>query len=83
MRPVFELRRDPVTGWWSAIVADRAFEREAFEIQAQPVEGSHCRHCDEAPENEPPHLVRRIALRSQAFHRIDSTKSSAAQLSMS
>ncbi|MGH2402016.1 MAG: galactose-1-phosphate uridylyltransferase [Candidatus Limnocylindria bacterium] len=80
---MFELRRDPVTGWWSAIVADRAFQREAFEIEAQPVEGSHCRHCDEAPENEPPHLVRRIALRSQAFHRIDSTKASAAQLSLS
>ena len=80
---VFELRRDPVTGWWSAIVADRAFTREAFEIPAQPVEGTHCRHCDEAPENEPPHLVRRIALRSHAFHRIDSTKPHAAQLSLS
>ena len=47
--------------------------REAFEIQAQPVEGSHCRHCDEAPDNAPEHLVRRIALRSHAFHRIDSS----------
>lgn len=83
MRPVFELRRDPVTGWWSAIVADRAFSREAFEVAAQPVEGTHCRHCDEAPSDGPPHLVRRVALRSQAFHRIDSTKASAAQLSMS
>jgi len=80
---VFELRRDPVTGWWSAIVADRAFEREDFEIQALPVEGTHCRHCDEAPEGEPPHLVRRIALRSHAFHQIDPTKPQAAQLSLS
>ncbi len=80
---MFELRRDPVTGWWSAIVADRAFDRSAFEIQAQPVEGSHCRHCDEAPEDGPPHLVRRVALRSQAFHRIDSTKATATQLSLS
>jgi UDPglucose--hexose-1-phosphate uridylyltransferase len=80
---VFELRRDPVTGWWSAIVADRAFEREAFEVQAQPVEGSHCRHCDEAPSDEGPHHVRRVPLRSHAFHRIDSTKPSAAQLSWS
>jgi len=80
---VFELRRDPVTGWWSAIVADRAFERAAFEIQAQPVEGSHCRHCDDASDHEPEHLVRRVALRSQAFHRIDSSKPSAAQLSLS
>ncbi len=80
---MFELRRDPVTGWWSAIVADRAFERAAFEIPAQPVEGTHCRHCDESPEREPVHLVRRVALRSQAFHRIDSTKATAAQLSIS
>jgi len=80
---VFELRRDPVTGWWSAIVADRAFAREAFEIQAQPVEGTHCRHCDEAPDEEPPHLVRRIALRSHAFHQMDPTKAQAAQLSLS
>ena len=80
---MFELRRDPVTGWWSAIVADRAFAREAFEIEALPVEGSHCRHCDEAPEDGPPHLVRRIALRSQAFHLIDSSKARAAQLSLS
>ena len=80
---MFELRRDPVTGWWSAIVADRAFAREAFEVEAQPVEGTHCRHCDEAPEDGPPHLVRRIALRSQAFHLIDSSKARAAQLSLS
>lgn len=80
---MFELRRDPVTGWWSAIVADRAFERAAFEIPAQPIEGSHCRHCDEAPENEAPHHVRRIPLRSDAFHRIDSSKRQAAQLSLS
>ena len=79
---MFELRRDPVTGWWSAIVADRAFDRSAFEVEAQPVEGTHCRHCDEAPDNEPPHLVRRVALRSQAFHRIDSSKPSATQLTM-
>lgn len=79
---MFELRRDPVTGWWSAIVADRAFDRAAFEIGSQPVDGTHCRHCDEAPDNEPPYLVRRVALRSQAFHRIDSSKPSATQVSM-
>ncbi len=79
---MFELRRDPVTGWWSAIVADRAFDRAAFEIAAQPIEGTHCRHCADAPDNAPPHLVRRVALRSQAFHRIDSSKPSATQLTM-
>jgi UDPglucose--hexose-1-phosphate uridylyltransferase len=80
---MFELRRDPVTGWWSAIVADRAYSRDAFTIEAQPVEGTHCRHCDEADADEPPHHVRRVALRSDAFHRIDSTKQRAAQLSLS
>ena len=83
MRPVFELRRDPVTGWWSAIVADRAFDRAAFEVEALPVEGTHCRHCDDAPTDAPPHHVRRVPLRSDAFHRIDSTKARAAQLSIS
>jgi UDPglucose--hexose-1-phosphate uridylyltransferase len=80
---VFELRRDPVTGWWSAIVADRAFDRASFEIEAAPVEGTHCRHCDESPETAEPHHVRRVPLRSDAFHRIDSTKARAAQLSLS
>ena len=37
----------------------------------------------EAPDHEPPHLVRRIALRSHAFHQIDPTKAQAAQLSLS
>lgn len=80
---MFELRRDPVTGWWSAIVADRAFDRAAFAIQAKPVEGSHCRHCDESPDDAPPHHVRRVPLRSDAFHLIDSSKERAAQLSLS
>jgi hypothetical protein len=81
--PVFELRRDPVTGWWSAIVADRPFDRAAFTVEAQPVEGTHCRHCDEAPPDAPAHHVRRVPLRSDAFHRIDSSKDRAAQLTLS
>ncbi len=80
---MFELRRDPVTGWWSAIVADRPFEHAAFAVSAQAVEGTHCRHCDEAPADAPPHHVRRVPLRSDAFHRIDSTKPNAAQMAIS
>ena len=80
---VFELRRDPVTGWWSAIVTDRTFEHSSFAIAAQPVEGTHCRHCDDAPPDEADTSVRRVPLRANAFHRIDSTKESAAQLAMS
>ncbi|MGH2445493.1 MAG: galactose-1-phosphate uridylyltransferase [Candidatus Limnocylindria bacterium] len=79
---MFELRRDPVTGWWTAIVSDRAFDRAAFEVEAQPVEGTHCRHCDDAPDDELPDHVRRVPLRSDAFHRIDSSKGRAAQMSM-
>ena len=82
MRSVFELRRDPITGWWAAIVTDRTFEHASFAMRASPVEGTHCRHCDEAPETDDG-AVRRIPLRSHAFHRIDSGKESAAQLSIS
>jgi UDPglucose--hexose-1-phosphate uridylyltransferase len=87
MRPVFELRRDPVTGWWSAIVTDRTFEHASFAVQAAPVEGTHCRHCDDDPTSEADAAesvtARRVVLRPNAFHRIDSSKESAAQLSMS
>jgi len=87
MRGVFELRRDPVTGWWSAVVTDRTFEHSSFAIEAAPVEGSHCRHCDDdptaAPEAADDMTVRRVTLRPNAFHRIDSSKERAAQLSLS
>jgi UDPglucose--hexose-1-phosphate uridylyltransferase len=87
MRPVFELRRDPVTGWWSAVVTDRTFEHASFAVEAAPVEGTHCRHCDEDPvpeaESAESTAVRRVPLRADAFHRIDSSKESASQLSMS
>ncbi len=79
---MFELRRDPVTGWWSAVVTDRSFEHSSFNIQALPVEGSHCRHCDEAPPGDDDR-VRRVTLRRDAFHRIDATKDRAAQMAMS
>jgi len=79
---VFELRRDPVTGWWSAIVTDRSFEHSSFAVEALPVEGSHCRHCDEAPP-EDDDRIRRVTLRTDAFHRIDPGKDQAAQMAMS
>lgn len=84
---MFELRRDPVTGWWAAVVTDRTFEHASFAIEAAPVEGSHCRHCDDDPTAEAEAAeavsVRRVPLRADAFHRIDSTKESAAQLAIS
>jgi UDPglucose--hexose-1-phosphate uridylyltransferase len=80
---VFELRRDPVTGWWSAIVTDRAFEHASFAVAAQPVEGTHCRHCDDSPADGGALDVRRVPLRANAFHRIDSSKDRAAQMAIS
>jgi UDPglucose--hexose-1-phosphate uridylyltransferase len=82
---VFELRRDPVTGWWSAIVVDRSFEHASFAVEAAPVEGTHCRHCDEAPSEAEGDdaAVRRVTLRADAFHRIDSSKDTASQLALS
>jgi UDPglucose--hexose-1-phosphate uridylyltransferase len=80
---VFELRRDPVTGWWSAVVTDRTFEHSSFAVKAQPVQGTHCRHCDDAPDGETETSVHRRTLRANAFHRIDSSKGSASQLALS
>ena len=82
---MFELRRDPVTGWWCAIVVDRGFEPASFTVEAAPVEGSHCRHCDDDPAGPDADdaAVRRVVLRPDAFHRIDSSKDTAAQLSLS
>lgn len=75
-----------MTGWWSAVVTDRSFEHSSFAIEAAPVEGSHCRHCDDDPADagtEDDTTVRRVTLRHDAFHRIDSSKAQAAQLSLS
>ena len=88
---MFELRRDPVTGWWSAVVTDRTFEHSSFAVSAAPVEGTHCRHCEESGETDggtadrdaPRAGVRRVTLRSDAFHLVDPTKDSEAQLTIS
>ena len=83
---MFELRRDPVTGWWSAVVTDRTFEHASFAIKATPIEGTHCRHCDDdptpaadAPEET---AIRRVTLRQDAFHRIDTGQERQGQLSV-
>lgn len=88
---MFELRRDPVTGWWSAVVTDRNFEHASFAVQATPIEGTHCRHCDDDPSPEgdagaeatEETTVRRVTLRSDAFHRIDTGRERTGQLSLS
>jgi len=84
MRNVFELRRDPVTGWWSAIVTDRTFEHSSFAVRATPVEGTHCRHCDEDPTDVDAAVeetaIRRVTLRRDAFLQVEPGREPSAQL---
>jgi UDPglucose--hexose-1-phosphate uridylyltransferase len=43
---LFELRMDPITGWWVATVVDRAFDRRRFSRAAEPVDdGGDCQNC--------------------------------------
>ena len=43
---LFELRRDPITGWWVATVVDRQFQRGRFSLRAEPVDdGGACQNC--------------------------------------
>jgi UDPglucose--hexose-1-phosphate uridylyltransferase len=78
---MFELRRDPVTGWWSAIVVDRAFEHASFTMDASPIEGTHCRHCDDSPVDDD-ESVRRVVLRPDAFETVPPGRDWNAQVEM-
>ncbi len=43
---LFELRKDPITGWWVATVVDRAFHRDRFRRAAELVDdGGECQNC--------------------------------------
>ncbi|MGI8703991.1 MAG: galactose-1-phosphate uridylyltransferase [Candidatus Limnocylindrales bacterium] len=64
---MFELRKDPTTGWWVAVVVDREFERSRFSRPAEKLPdgspGSACANCA-APGGEG---VRVRMLKPQAF----------------
>ena len=60
---VFELRRDAITGWWVAVVVDRAYEPGRFARRAQPVPARECQNCADPRATEP--WIR--ALRPHAF----------------
>jgi UDPglucose--hexose-1-phosphate uridylyltransferase len=62
---LFELRKDPITGWWVAVVVDREFERQRFQVAARPVSppGDACQNC-EHPSGDG---VRVRVLKPQAF----------------
>ncbi len=47
---LFELRKDPITGWWVATMVDRAFHRDRFARAAEPVDDRlfGCANCTDA-----------------------------------
>jgi len=62
---LFELRKDPITGWWVATVVDRDYDRRRFAMAAQPVDDSgDCQNC-RLPEGDG---VRLRTLKDYAFH---------------
>jgi UDPglucose--hexose-1-phosphate uridylyltransferase len=62
---LFELRKDPITGWWVATIVDRAFHRDRFARHADQIDdGGDCQNC-RLPEGEG---VRLRGLKDYAFH---------------
>lgn len=49
---LFELRRDPITGWWVATVVDREFQRARFARPARRMgtPDERCQNCTSAPD---------------------------------
>jgi UDPglucose--hexose-1-phosphate uridylyltransferase len=65
-RGLFELRKDPITGWWVATVVDRAFHRDRFALPAAPIDDHlfGCANCTTPPGDG----IRTRTLRDFAFH---------------
>ncbi len=63
---LFELRKDPITGWWVATVVDRAFHLDQFARAAEPVDDRlfGCANCT-TPDGDG---VRVRMLKDFAFH---------------
>jgi UDPglucose--hexose-1-phosphate uridylyltransferase len=63
---LFELRKDPITGWWVATVVDRAFHRDRFARAAEAVDDRvwGCANCT-TPSGDG---VRTRMLKDFAFH---------------
>ena len=63
---LFELRKDPITGWWVATVVDRAFHLDRFARAAEPVDDHvfGCANCT-TPDGDG---VRVRMLKDFAFH---------------
>lgn len=63
---LFELRKDPITGWWVATVVDRAFDRDRFARAAEPVD-DHLFGCANCSTPDGPGVRVRM-LKDFAFH---------------
>ncbi|HSL32926.1 MAG TPA: hypothetical protein VK871_04700 [Candidatus Limnocylindrales bacterium] len=62
---LFELRKDPITGWWVATIVDRAFHRDRFARAAEAVDdGGDCQNC-RLPAGDG---IRIRTLKDYAFH---------------
>ena len=62
---LFELRKDPITGWWVATIVDRDFDRSRFARAAEQVpDGGDCQNC-RIPAGDG---VRVRILKDYAFH---------------
>jgi UDPglucose--hexose-1-phosphate uridylyltransferase len=62
---LFELRKDPISGWWVATVVDREYDRHRFARRAEPVDDDgDCQNC-RLPEGDG---VRTRVLKDYAFH---------------
>ena len=62
---LFELRKDPITGWWVATIVDRDFDRSRFARAAAPIDDDgDCQNC-RIPEGDG---VRLRVLKDYAFH---------------
>ena len=63
---LFELRKDPITGWWVATIVDRAFHRDRFARAAEQVDDQMfgCANCS-SPAGDG---VRTRMLKDFAFH---------------
>ncbi len=63
---LFELRKDPITGWWVATVVDRAFHRDRFARPAESLDDAlyGCQNCVTPPGDG----IRTRMLKDFAFH---------------
>ncbi len=62
---LFELRKDPITGWWVATIVDRDFDRSRFARPAAPIDdGGDCQNCRLPPGDG----VRLRVLKDYAFN---------------